>query len=434
MYRKNFDEWSCNKRGETKYTLSGTDSRRWYQRDIDQITHSIGFRKLQKKSQLLSEKDPRSRSRLIHTIEVSRIAMEISERLGLSKELTEAISLGHDIGTSPYGCIGNKFLQNKVCSEFSHEHVGSLMLTRISQKETNNDEEFSRIAQVIHEKTNGFVIKESNGTDFELKVSMCSSEDGEKYFIHHISPEVLDGVKNHGEGGKPQTLEGQVVKFADNIAYLSQDIEDLFSTKIIAKSDGFVRKASAKQLYFLTKDKDTGKEIKREMLWENINSFSDCKLNNAFNLTRGKRIASFVDRFVDYNLKMLNEEKMTFEFSSILGKNIPQLQCDYGLNFIIDYLWNFIESNYSDMLISTSNSIQEAKMEQLWKILNDDKFKEKNKYYKKFLNEISQNTLFSGMSNDWKTAYFISHLSWFEVDLIIDSFHERNYNFDLDLD
>ena len=101
MPSKNFSEWSCLEREKQHYSMANHDIRRWYQRDIDQITHSTCFRKLQRKSQLLSEKDPRSRSRLIHTIEVSRIAMEISEKLGLSKALTEAICLAHDIGTSP---------------------------------------------------------------------------------------------------------------------------------------------------------------------------------------------------------------------------------------------------------------------------------------------------------------------------------------------
>ena len=93
--------------------------------------------------------------------------MEISERLGLSKELTEAISLGHDIGTSPYGCIGNRFLQEKVGDEFSHENAGYLMLIRIAQKETSDDEEIAEIAQAI-DNNKDYITKESCNFNFDL--------------------------------------------------------------------------------------------------------------------------------------------------------------------------------------------------------------------------------------------------------------------------
>lgn len=425
MKPESFSKWSCNERGKTLYTLSGVDTRRWYQRDIDQITHSIGFRKLQRKSQLLSEKDPRSRSRLIHTIEVSRIAMEISERLGLNKELTEAISLGHDIGTSPYGCIGNKFLQEKVNEEFSHELAGSLLLAWIAKKELPNDD--SKIAKIEAnlEDNKDTISETSEGCDFTLKISRYTTDDNnDKYFIHHISPEVLDGVLYHGDSGFPNTLEGQVVKFSDNIAYLSQDIEDLLSAGIM-QTRHFVGNAE-KKLSFKNKE---GELITKS--WDEINSYTDdSPLNFAFNATRGKRIAAFVNRFVEYNLTLLKNDDLDFYTSEILHAPIPILRCDDGLQFVIDFLWNHIESYYSNTTISTSNELQKAKMMQLWNILDDNRIK----CYKNFIKNISKYTQFCNYEEDWKKAYFISNLSWQEIDLIIDSYHERNYNFDLDLD
>ncbi|MCQ2485344.1 MAG: HD domain-containing protein [Clostridia bacterium] len=426
MKKQGYSKWSCNERGKAIYTLSGVDTRRWYQRDIDQITHSIGFRKLQRKSQLLSEKDPRSRSRLIHTIEVSRIAMEISERLSLNKELTEAISLGHDIGTSPYGCIGNKFLQNKVDSDFSHELVGKEMLTWIARKEIidDNDYKASKIQAVLDENKDS-IVEESDNRYFSLKVSRCTDEKGDRYFIHHISPEILDGVFNHGDKGEPGTLEGQVVKFADNIAYISQDIEDLLSAGIMQKRN-FIGNAQ-KKLVFESKK---GEKITKT--WEDINTFTkDSPLNSAFSETRGKRIAAFVNRFVEYNLNLLKDEnKLEFYKSDVLDIDIPRLQCDEGLSFVIDYLWEHIESYYNNNLIKTSNEIQITKMMQLWDILDDSKIK----CYRNFIKERSNYTQFSKYDNNWKKAFFISNLSWQEIDLIIESYHERNYNFDLDLD
>ena len=420
-----YSKWSCNDRGKALYTLSGVDTRRWYQRDIDQITHSIGFRKLQRKSQLLSEKDPRSRSRLIHTIEVSRIAMEISERLGLNKELTEAISLGHDIGTSPYGCIGNKFLQNKVDSEFSHELVGSEMLAWIAKKEILNDDEKTAKIEAVLDESNDSIVEKSDNCDFSLKVSRCTDDSGDRYFVHHISPEILDGVLNHGDKGKPGTLEGQVVKFADNIAYISQDIEDLLSAGIMQKRY-FIGNAQ-KPLVFESRSSD-----KITKTWDEINSYTkNSPLNSAFSETRGKRIAAFVNRFVEYNLNLLEDEKkLKYYKSTVLNIDIPELQYDDGLSFIIDFLWHHIESYYNNTLIKTSNEIQTTKMMQLWDILDDGRIK----CYRNFIKERSNYTQFSKYDENWKKAYFISNLSWQEIDLIIESYHERNYNFDLDLD
>ena len=95
--------------------------RRWYQHDIDIITYSSMYRKMQRKSQLFSIKDPVFRSRLIHTVEVTRIAKEISEKLGLNTELTEAIALAHDFGNVAYGKVADNFLSEHTNKIFKHE-------------------------------------------------------------------------------------------------------------------------------------------------------------------------------------------------------------------------------------------------------------------------------------------------------------------------
>lgn len=433
-----FSEWSCKERENYKYELGEKDIRRWYQRDIDQITHSIGFRKLQRKSQLLSEKDPRSRSRLIHTIEVSRIATEISEELGLSKELTEAICLGHDIGTSPYGYIGNNFLASKAKGDFSHELVGYLILLWLSKKEIIKNSEKNIVENILYNESNNYPTIFTDSVPFELNISKSTVKDEKgrlkyKYYLHQISPEILDGVLNHGDKGSPNTLEGQVVRFADNIAYLSQDIEDILTTKII--NEIIFTKISQQSGNLVCEKKVDGKLVRNEMSWDEIDNDKELiSLRDAFNASRGKRIATLIKRFVDYNKKLLATKAIPFKSSDILKKDIPQLKCDKGLDFIIDYIWSFIEQQYSKSLIETSNEIQKTKMEQLWRVLQDEDFKQNNKCYETFLKEISNNTLFQGYSEEWKMAYFISNLSWQEVDLILDSYHERNYTFDLDLD
>lgn len=396
----NFSEWGCKEREKETYTLGNSDIRRWYQRDIDQITHSTCFRKLQRKSQLLSEKDPRSRSRLIHTIEVSRIAMEISEKLGLSKELTEAICLAHDIGTSPYGYIGNSFLEEHAKQPFSHEKAGAYMLLGISQKKIEDEKDKSIIEARIEEST-----MESPAQvdiqDFPKKLYASKIESGNseaQYFLHHISPEIIDGVLNHGDSGNPNTLEGQVVKFADNIAYLSQDIEDLISTHLIQKTK-YSKHSEEKLLKYMKKISSEAQAPLKEamMSWDTIDQNEELlSLKDAFSETRGKRIAAFVGRFVDYNLYQLKEGRLDYRWSSILEKEIPVLKCDVGMQFVIDYIWNYIEQNYEIPLIKTSNCLQLEKMTQLWEIISSKDFASKNTSFKSFIEWVSSNSLFQG--------------------------------------
>ncbi len=436
MPGRNFSEWSCLEREKQHYSMANHDIRRWYQRDIDQITHSTCFRKLQRKSQLLSEKDPRSRSRLIHTIEVSRIAMEISEKLGLSKELTEAICLAHDIGTSPYGCIGNTFLREHARQNFSHEMAGALMLLLISKKSTNSEDDDIEIESLVEDDDfRGEAQVSIDSFPGQLYASrITDGKNDAQYYLHHISPEIVDGVFNHGDAGCPNTLEGQVVRFADNIAYLSQDIEDLITTKILPKRF-FVKYAGLKNLQYTppkTASNPTPKT--RTMAWTDIDNDPQIgSLKDSFNETRGRRIAAFISRFVEYNLKQLNAGNVSMRWSEILNKEIPVLEYDDGTKFVIDFMWNFIEGNYEKPLIKTSSELQKEKMSQLWTILEDPEFQSKNTSFKNFMGEITNNSLFSTFGKEWKMAFFISHLSWFEVDLIIDSYHERNNTFELDI-
>lgn len=432
----NFSEWGCKEREKEIYTLGNSDIRRWYQRDIDQITHSTCFRKLQRKSQLLSEKDPRSRSRMIHTIEVSRIAMEISEKLGLSKELTEAICLAHDIGTSPYGYIGNSFLEEHAKEPFSHEKAGAYMLLGISQKNTEDEKLTSEIEEKVDESTKEFSVQvDIDAFPKKLYASKIEENEEPQYFLHHISPEIIDGVLNHGNSGQPNTLEGQVVKFADNIAYLSQDIEDLISTHLIQKTK--YSQHSAKKILKYTKKNSLGELTSSKelmMSWNTIDQNTKLlSLKDAFSETRGKRIAAFVGRFVEFNLQQLKEGNLEYRESSILGKDIPVLKCDTGMQFVIDYIWNYIEQNYDALLIKSSNSLQLEKMTQLWEIISSNDFASKNTSFKRFIEWVSSNSMFKNYKHEWQKAFFISHLSWFDVDLIIDSYHERNNTFELDI-
>lgn len=168
------------------------DLRPVFQRDRDRILHCKAFRRLKQKTQVfLLPKGDHYRTRLTHTLEVSQNARTIAKALRLNEDLAEAISLGHDLGHTPFGHAGERALQ-KVCPlGFRH------------------NEQSVRVVECI----------EKNGRGLNL------------------TEEVIDGIRNHPTAGKPFTLEGQIVRISDKIAYVNHDIDDAIRGGILKESD-----------------------------------------------------------------------------------------------------------------------------------------------------------------------------------------------------
>ena len=168
------------------------DVRTDFQRDRDRITHSKAFRRLMHKTQVFIFPDSdHCRTRLTHTIEVSQIARAISRALRLNDDLTEAIALGHDLGHTPFG------------------HIGEEVLAKL------NPHGFAHNAQSVR--------------------TLECLENGGKGL--NLTPEVLDGILNHRSKLNPSTLEGRVVQLSDKIAYVNHDIDDAVRARIIQISD-----------------------------------------------------------------------------------------------------------------------------------------------------------------------------------------------------
>jgi len=167
-----------------------------YQRDRDRIIHSKAFRRLMHKTQVfLAPEGDHFRTRLTHTIEVSQIARTISRGLSLNEDLTEAIALGHDLGHTPFGHRGESILDKVHEGGFEH-NVQSL-----------------RVVDVLEGK------KGSDGRGLNLTF------------------EVRDGIRCHTGEKIPATLEGQVVRLSDRIAYINHDIDDALRSGVISASD-----------------------------------------------------------------------------------------------------------------------------------------------------------------------------------------------------
>ena len=168
------------------------DMRPVYQRDRDRILHCKAFRRLKHKTQVfLAPEGDHYRTRLTHTLEVSQIARTIAKSLRLNEDLTEAIALGHDLGHTPFGHAGERVL-NRICPEGFRHSVQSVRTVEFLEK---------------------------NGRGLNL------------------TKEVRDGILNHGTSGRPLTLEGNVVRISDKIAYINHDIDDSIRAGIFREED-----------------------------------------------------------------------------------------------------------------------------------------------------------------------------------------------------
>lgn len=171
------------KRPEEECTI-----RTCFQRDRDRILHSKAFRRLKHKTQVfLSPFDDHFRTRLTHTLEVSQIARTLARSLNLNEDLTEAISLGHDLGHTPFGHCGESVLNELVKGGF-HHNIQSV-----------------RVVEILED------------------LNLCA--------------ETIDGILTHTWGYTPRTPEAQVVQLADKIAYINHDIEDSIRAGLISESD-----------------------------------------------------------------------------------------------------------------------------------------------------------------------------------------------------
>ena len=159
-----------------------------YQRDRDRILHCKAFRRLKFKTQVfLSPEGDHYRTRLTHTLEVSQVARTLARSLRLNEDLTEAIALGHDLGHTPFGHIGERTLNALLPGGFRH------------------NEQSLRVVEKL----------ENGGQGLNLTL------------------EVRDGIVHHSGSARPMTLEGECVRRADRIAYLNHDLDDALRAGVL---------------------------------------------------------------------------------------------------------------------------------------------------------------------------------------------------------
>lgn len=166
-----------------------------FQRDRDRILHSKAFRRLAHKTQVfLAPEHDHYRVRLTHTLEVTQVARTIARGLRLNEDLVEAICLGHDLGHTPFGHLGEEVISDFLGRQFRH------------------NEQSLRIVEHLEKR-------------------------GEQRGLN-LTWEVRDGILNHTWSmALPETLEGQVARYADRIAYINHDIDDAIRASVLAPGD-----------------------------------------------------------------------------------------------------------------------------------------------------------------------------------------------------
>lgn len=190
MYLSRYAALSAQTQGRV-YPEEPCQVRTVFQRDRDRIIHSKAFRRLKHKTQVfIAPEGDHYRTRLTHTLEVAQIARTIARALRLNEDLTEAVALGHDLGHTPFGHAGEEALDEVFSSGFRHN---------------------------------------------EQSLRVIEKLEGERGL--NLTWEVREGILHHTGPIKPATLEGQVVRFADRIAYINHDIDDAVRARIISSDD-----------------------------------------------------------------------------------------------------------------------------------------------------------------------------------------------------
>ncbi len=276
------------------------DLRPVFQRDRDRILHSKSFRRLKQKTQVfLLPKGDHYRTRLTHTLEVSQNARTIAKALRLNEDLVEAISLGHDLGHTPFG------------------HAGERALDEICPHGFKHNEQSVRVVQCIEKQGKGL----------------------------NLTREVLDGILTHQTAGEPMTLEGQIVRLSDKIAYVNHDIDDAIRGGILSGSDippkyrKILGNSLKERLNTITHDVITNSMDKpsiqmSEEMEEAVQGLRKFMFENVYRNSVAKqeetRAVMMIQNLYRYYLEHIEELPEEFlQLMEVNGDSKEQIICDY---------------------------------------------------------------------------------------------------------
>lgn len=268
-----------------------------FQRDRDRIIYSNSFKRLKNKTQVFfAPEGDHYITRLTHTLDVAQIARSIARALALNEDLTEAIAMGHDLGHTPFGHVGERVLDKLSSTGFEH-NVQSL-----------------RVVDVIEKGGRGL----------------------------NLTQEVRDGIIEHKSTGRPKTLEGVAVSLADRIAYINHDIEDAIRAGILRAED--LPKSAVEVLGKGTKERintaitdiyanslDKSEVRMSEEVWKATNDLRAFMFENVYAITN-KSMQDRAERMISamFNYFMKAPEKLPEDYLRLADCSTKeQIVCDY---------------------------------------------------------------------------------------------------------
>lgn len=267
-----------------------------FQRDRDRIIHCKSFRRLKHKTQVfLSPEGDHYRTRLTHTLEVSQIARTIARALRLNEDLTEAISLGHDLGHTPFG------------------HAGERALDDISPNGFRHYEQSLRVVD--------FLEKDGNGLN--------------------LTYETRNGILCHTKGEEAITLEGRIVRLADRIAYINHDIDDAIRADIISENDipkqikNILGESTSERIDRLvisvianSRNGNLAMDEETQKCFDELHSFMFERVYlNDLAKSEEKKIPNLVESLYKYFYK--HPQKIPSDILTLSDKDIDRAVCDY---------------------------------------------------------------------------------------------------------
>ena len=268
-----------------------------FQRDVDRITHCKSFRRLKHKTQVfLQPEGDHYRTRLTHTLEVSRLARTVSRALKLNEDLTEAIALGHDLGHTPFG------------------HAGERALNRIHPGGFRHYEQSLRVVDLLERGGQG--------------LNLCY--------------ETRMGILNHTHGAPDDTREATCVRLCDRIAYINHDLDDSLRAGLLTEDEvpekirlGCGTRNSERINSFITdliRNSRDGELRMSEEMQDLFNYFHGFMYSDIYVNPVAKAEESKVDGILAslYDVYAAHPEKLPADFGGVLEREGPErAACDY---------------------------------------------------------------------------------------------------------
>lgn len=287
--------FSAESRGRTRQEEE-CNVRTCFQRDRDRIIHCLSFRRLKHKTQVfLAPTGDHYRTRLTHTLEVAQIARTIARALHLNEDLTETIALGHDLGHTPFGHAGERALDSLSPCGFKHYEQSVRVVERL----------------------------EKNGHGLNL------------------TDEVKNGILCHTKGEDAYTLEGQIIRIADKIAYINHDIDDAVRAGVLNEEDipldlrlrlGMSKSERINNMVLNVIENSENKILMSDEYWQLFNELHRFMFvavyKNPVCKSEETKAVAMLEKLYDFYSK--NPEKMPEEFLSIANdEGVERAVCDY---------------------------------------------------------------------------------------------------------